>query len=103
MVIPHWRAKLEYLVTRQGGECPIGDSIGNPWPAEELHHTGVHNTKVNRRMYPLYIHSLWNLLAVNHECHMQRGSFGRISYLEAAKREAFLFRHPMISEWMNNP
>ena len=101
--IPHHDEKLVYLQRRQYGACPIAlshDSV-HRW-ACELHHAGVANSKINRARYPLYVHSVWNLVAVNHDAHMVNGSFGRISLLEADQREAFLRRHPGIAGWMNS-
>lgn len=119
--IPHWKAKFDYLCRHQGGWCAIskseatkkapgGDFVrlfalrsGLYAEPTELHHAGIHNTEVNRKLYPLLIHSLMNLMAVNHHFHMKFDYYGRISYLEADRREAFLRRHPKIANCANNP
>ena len=96
----NYHAKLIYLFDKQRGICPIAKAhYGHALP-NELHHR-IHNTKVNRRLYPLFINSIWNLMAVDHNYHMMYGSFGKISVLEATKREAFLERHPMIAAAIN--
>ena len=93
-------AKLNYLAHKQKLLCPIAQAHSGCALPEELHHR-LHNTKVNRRLYPLFINSVWNLYAVNHNYHMMYGSFGNISVLEAGKREAFLQRHSMIAAAIN--
>lgn len=40
-------------------------------PAEQSHHI-VPNTKVNRKLYPLFIQSPFNLLFLNHVCHLNK-------------------------------
>ncbi len=96
----NYHVKLNYLTRKQKLLCPIADAhYGCALPGE-LHHR-LHNTKVNRRLYPLFIDSVWNLYAVDHNYHMMYGSFGKISVLEATKREAFLERHPMIATAVN--
>jgi len=102
-MIPNYETKHNYLFQRHRGYCPIARSRGRLAAVTDLHHAGVHNTKVNRARYPLLINSLWNLVAVNRGWHMQYPSWGRIPYLEAEKREAFLRRHPAIAARLNNP
>ena len=99
--VPNRSLKVKHLLVMQGYECPIAKNFGEWATPEEIHHAGVHNTEVNRRLYPLLIHSLWNLLLVNHQFHMKHGSFGRMSEKEAASREAFLERHPCIAKKLN--
>ena len=88
--------------------------IGNQY---DLHHMHIHNTKPNRRRFPLLIDSAWNCILVEHEIHMSNPSYvaisetwsgrkreegkpimtGRWSLLECDKRERFLERHPLIA------
>lgn len=97
----HYGEKFRFLVARQGGLCPIArERYGWAEAPTELHHR-IHNTKVNRKLYPLYIDSVWNLAAVSHWSHMAFPSWGRISYREAAARERFLERHPRIAAAVN--
>jgi hypothetical protein len=93
-------AKLNYLARKQKLLCPIAKAHNGHALPGELHHR-LHNSKVNRRLYPLFLNSIWNLWAVNHNYHMMYGSSGKISVLEATKREAFLKRHPMIARAIN--
>ena len=96
----NYHAKQFYLIRKQRGRCPIADAHESLAPAMELHHR-LHKTIVNKRLFPLFIDSIWNLMAVDHDWHMMYGSFGKISVLEAEKREAFLERHPMIADAVN--
>jgi hypothetical protein len=105
-MIPFYQEKKHYLIRHQNYRCAIQEdfrkngkiiySRGLP----ELHHK-LHNTKPNRKRYPNYINSLWNLAAVSHDLHMQYPGFGKITLLEADRREAFLIRHPRINKFMN--
>lgn len=105
-VIPNAFEKSVYLDKHQKYTCPIAKEKINPkklrgYYPSQLHHAGVHNTKVNRKKYPLFLHSLMNLKLVNHNLHMQFGSWGKISDIEAEKRERFLERHPLICKFVN--
>lgn len=97
----NYSEKFAYIFKKQSGCCAIAKSKGKIAQMTELHHAGVNNSKVNRRLYPLFIDSVWNLIGVNHDYHLQSGSFGRISFLEAEKRERFLERHPVIAKKIN--
>ena len=96
----HYYEKYYYLLRRQDGFCPIAKMEGWADSPTELHHR-LHNTKVNRRKYPLLIDSVWNLVAVAHWAHIKHPSWGKMTYLEAAKRQAFLERHPCIAAAVN--
>lgn len=96
--INNYEAKLRHIIWKQEACCAIAAETGITAPITELHHAGVHNTKINRKRFPLLIHSLWNLRGVNHNIHLCNGSWGKISLIEADKREAFLQRHPMIAK-----
>ena len=96
----NYKSKFLYLAIRQNWQCPIATKYGYSRICTELHHK-LHNTKVNRKKYPLFIHSLLNLVAVNHDMHMAHPSYAKISNLQAGKYEAFLKRHPKIYEFVN--
>ena len=90
------------IYRRQNGLCSIAFSQDLVEEMEELHHAHIHNTKPNRKRFPLLIDSLWNLYGVCHNLHMSNPSWsppeGRWSLIECDKREAFLKRHPKIQE-----
>ena len=100
-MIAHYDRKFYYLKYRQGGLCPIAKEK-KMWAESprELHHR-CHRTKWAIKKFPLFINSVWNLVAVCHWAHMQWGSYGKISWLEAERREAFLKRHSMIARAVN--
>jgi len=100
-VIKNYEKKWTYLLRRQHGICPIGKAKdGWAEAPTELHHR-CHRIGWAVRRFPLFMDSVWNLMAVNHNYHMQWPSFGKISYEEAARRERFLQRHPMIARAVN--
>jgi hypothetical protein len=107
-MIPNYTEKWEYLVNKHGVFCPIQrhylpkSQTALKARVTDLHHM-CHNTKWRRKNYPLFIHSLLNLLPVNNAWHLKHGAFKKIDDLQAAKYEKFLSNHPKISEFVNNP
>lgn len=99
-MIDKYIPKLHFLIHRQGYNCVIARAYGMWAKPANLHHL-CHNTKMHRRMFPLFLNSLWNLAAVNPDWHMKHPSFGKITDLEAGSREAFLLRHPQIASALN--
>jgi len=82
--------------------CPIaadkGDTEAIP---TELHHCRVHDLKWARRKFPLFINSLFNLVAVNHRWHMQNPSWGKWPEWRVAQIERGLERHPAHAREVN--
>jgi hypothetical protein len=99
-MVANYERKFQYLWHHQHGRCPIAWSEGWFELPTELHHR-AHRTKWARRRFPLFIDSVWNLMAVAHDWHMRYPSFGKISWLEAERREQFLERHPAIARAVN--
>lgn len=115
--IPQRAWKVRYLKVhyvrkamkkKQSGNCGCGcqqwmieTSIGG---RADCHHK-LHDTAKNRAHFPLFIHSLFNLQVVRHDCHMGMGNGkGRLQHYTpyfAEQYERFLERHPMISAWVN--
>ena len=56
--------------------------------AEEFHHK-LPNTKTNQKLYPLFLHSIFNCCAINHGCHMNKPK-PKVTIQEAAAYEEFL-------------
>ena len=56
--------------------------------ATEIHHK-LSNTKVNRKKFPLFIESIFNLCPINHDCHMSK-PLPTISEWKAAIYEEWL-------------
>jgi len=101
MSIPYYKAKFSYLYIRQNGLCPIAKEYGRGAKPNALHHK-LHNTIENKKAFPLFINSIFNLVAVNNDWHLKNGSWGRMTEREAAKWERFLERHYKIAEWGNS-
>ena len=100
-MIKNYAKKFSYLMRKQGMECPISREK-DIWAAAptQLHHR-CHKSKWTKKKFPLFMDSVWNLMAVNHDRHIDWPSFGKISFLEAEKRERFLERHPAIARAVN--
>jgi hypothetical protein len=93
--IPFYYEKLNYLISRKNGafsECPIAKEKHNMRHViiTDLHHAGIHNTKVSRKLYPNVVHSIINLIPVNNFYHIANGSYGRKSEMWAKKWQKFL-------------
>jgi hypothetical protein len=93
-LIPNYNDKFDYLATRKklsGSVCPIGlEKFGRCDAVHDLHHAGIHNTELNRKLYPVLVHSTLNLVPVNHDNHLNFPSYGRRGPLWAEKLEEFL-------------
>ena len=107
-MIPHYEKKFTYLIEKQirdtGFEhCPIMWEVNSVYiKPDSLHHTKVHNTKSNKKRYPLLLNSLLNLTPVFNAIHITRGSWGKISEYNADKIERFLERHPLAARFVND-
>ena len=89
-------------IEQQDWECAIARDIGNECVrVTELHHAWIHNSIINRQRYPLLIHSVWNLFAVNNNWHMKFSGWGRKTLLECDKIETYLRENPEISKLVN--
>ncbi len=100
-MIANYDLKFAYLLRRQNGICPIAKAKDGWAEAPTSLHHRCHQAKWAKKKFPLFIDSVWNLMAVNFHWHTQWPSFARISHMEAQKREAFLQRHPAIARVVN--
>ena len=100
-MIKNYEKKWAYLMRRQKSICPIAKAKKG-WAElpNELHHRHP-RSELGKKKFPLFIDSLWNLMAVNHDFHMSWPSFAKIRWLEAEKRQKFLERHPDIAKKLN--
>jgi len=97
---------FNYLIEKSLNICPIAfREKGYFITPDCLHHAGIHNTKLNRKLYPAVVHSVFNLMAVkNDPWHLTNASYGIWKGdLRAQGLQKFLERHPMICKWVNNP
>ena len=93
--IPNYHEKAWYLARRQRWTCPIsGETV------QDLHHR-LHNTRPNRRRFPRLIHSMLNLVAVNHDAHLMEPGWGRMRLVAADRMEATLARWPRAEAFVN--
>ena len=95
-----YKEKFEYLASRNNWRCPIALERDVIAQVTDLHHK-LHNTKVNRKLYPLFIDSMLNLVPVNNAWHLKYPSWGREPYYRAEKYESFLNRHPKVFMFVN--
>jgi hypothetical protein len=81
-----------YIYILYKGRCPIADSHGVWAYPESLHHR-LHNRKINRKRFPLFIDSVFNLVAVNDNFHMKYPGWGKFTVFEADKIELYIVEH----------
>ena len=62
--IPDYEKKLSILIKRQNGCCAIAAAHGEFAEPTELHHARIINDKWSRMKFPLFIHSLVNLMGI---------------------------------------
>lgn len=107
--IPNYEEKVDFLSRRQSGLCPLWLRAGKYIRLDrckkvDLHHFGIHWTLVNEGKFPLLMHSVLNMYAVDHDAHMRLpANAGRFSPDRANSLEVFLSHHERICEWVNNP
>lgn len=68
------------------GKCQCSEEC--VLPVTEFHHKCA-NTKVNRKLFPLFLQSVFNCCPINHGCHMTK-PLPRITSNEAGVFEEFL-------------
>jgi hypothetical protein len=81
-----------YISVLWGCMCPIAESHGDWASPESLHHR-LHNRKINRKRFPLFIDSVFNLVAVNDNFHMKYPGWGKFTVFEADKMELYIVEH----------
>ncbi len=75
------------LAVRIGnGYCQC--SVGCVKPAQELHHK-LANTKVNQKLYPVFLQSIFNACPISRNCHASK-PLPRVREHEAAIFEEYL-------------
>lgn len=97
-----WSKIFLFLAGRNNFKCPIAAEYGEHVAPTDLHHAGMPNTATNRKLYPLVIHSMLNLVPVSHDYHMAHGRWGqRKGYAWAERYQRFLERHPLAAQFVN--
>ncbi len=98
--IPNREAKADYIRRRQDGYCAI---TNRRLLADEgsLHHRHVCNSKLNRALYPLFVHSILNLCLVGHDAHMSHPLPKKIPEWRVGRIERGLRHHPGHARTVN--
>jgi len=115
--IPHREVKRDYflevckrnLFAGTNGICQVAvdeRKMGHfpvCLPVQELHHAGVHESKLNRSLYPNLVHSVINIFGLSKKHHTERPHYGKMTRVEADKWERFLSQkhHRKICTWVN--
>ena len=100
--LPNRKEKINYLIDKFGYGCPMAKEKGLVASVSDPHHR-CHDTKWRVKKFPLFIHSILNIVMVNHGHHMSRPSWGKITDYQAERYERFLELHPKASIFVNNP
>ena len=106
--IPHYVEKTLYLMKKQEMSvhrfalCAIAKLYGEKAKASDVHHR-LHNKRENRRAFPLFIQSVFNLWLVSPRWHMMHPSAGKIALTTAQEIEYILKTHPKVNEWAQCP
>ena len=99
------RRKLLYLWRLQRGRCAITGQglderkVHDRWYAQ-LHHAII-QSDINERLYPHFIHCVWNLHLVKAGPHGTFPTPKGIPHMIAAKVDTHLEEHPDIAELVN--
>ena len=97
-MIPDYDRKFTKLWRQQGGMCAIsGERLEAFRFNFDLHHI-LADSKVNRKLYPYFIDSLWNLQIVNHGSHMTKPKQKHPPYHVIARAESMLAGDPEV-QW----
>ena len=102
MKVENYPEKALYMMRRQGFYCAIGNTIGKKYKVTDMHHR-LHNTKTNRKVFPLFINSVFNMWMVNNGLHLQNPSAGKISLLVAKEIELRLRASIKLNDWAQKP
>ncbi|MGV8130925.1 MAG: hypothetical protein ACP5N7_02370 [Candidatus Pacearchaeota archaeon] len=97
--IPNRGKKLYYLLRRQKGLCACGcgrELVG----MVDLHHM-LSDSKGNRKQFPLFIHSILNLQAFTHSCHINGYNLKHKTPYQAELYQKYLAKHKKVCDWVN--
>lgn len=76
----------ELALNTSNGYCKCNPTCTEK--ATQFHHM-LSNTKVNQKLYPVFLQSIFNCCPINHNCHMTK-PLPKISNQAAAAFETFL-------------
>ncbi len=66
-----YERKFNCLWKRQSGRCAVTGTLLVQGNKIDMHHI-LSDTKVNRKLYPAFIGSVWNLALIWHDVHMSK-------------------------------
>jgi len=99
------RRKIAYLYKHQKGKCAITGQeldpkqVHNRWYAQ-MHH-GIPKSDMNQRLYPHFIHSVWNLFLVKAGPHGTFPTPKGIPHLLALRVDRLLAGSPELDATVN--
>ncbi len=70
-MISDYQKKFNHLWKKQSGRCAVTGTLLVQGNKIDLHHI-MAATKVNRKLYPAFIESVWNLALIYHDVHMSK-------------------------------
>ena len=79
------------------GRCPIAESKGDWAHPDQLHHR-LHNERKNRIRFPLFIDSVFNVVAVNEKYHTENRNWRKYSVFAADKIEQYIIDNRECAE-----
>ncbi len=98
-MISEYHKKMTYLLNKQNYICV---ACKKPLGLDVTFQHGLANSKMNRKAFPLFIDSLLNLYLLHLLCNTTKyRSYGRITFYQAQKKEAFLLAHSRINKFVN--
>lgn len=102
MRVENYAEKALYMIRRQGFYCAIGNLEGKKYKVTDMHHR-LHNTKTNRKVFPLFINSVFNMWMVSNGLHLQHPSAGKVSLIVAQEIELRLRANIKLNDWAQKP
>ena len=89
--IPDYDRKYAHIYRRQSGFCPISkERLGMN---SHMHHVWA-NDETNNRLYPHYVHSVWNLCLLRGGAHLNEGLPKKPPESEVKQAEDILAHNP---------
>jgi len=90
--IHNYKELFFYVSVVWGCMCPIAASH-NKWASPESLHHRLPNSKINRKRFPLFIDSVFNVVPVDDNFHMKYPGWGQYKVFEADKIERYIIEH----------
>jgi len=95
------KAVRDFLFQRYGDLCRLSKFKYHTRPANSLHHR-LSQTEINKRKFPVFIHSIYNMIPLNIDSH-EMWPVPRFTEQKAIYFERILRKRPMWAIWANDP